>query len=117
MTASLRILFVENHDTFARIVASQFLGKHTVTIVPSLAAARDALDACAFDAILLDYDLDDGKGDVLVCELRHAGSDVFVVAISARDKGNEALLAAGANALCRKGDFHRISELLVQAGG
>jgi DNA-binding response OmpR family regulator len=61
----VNILFVENHARFARIVTQQFLSAHAVTRVTSLAAAREILNSAIFDVVLLDYDLDDGKGDVL----------------------------------------------------
>jgi DNA-binding response OmpR family regulator len=105
-------LLVENHATFAEIVTRQFLGGHDVRVVPSLAAARSELLAGAFDAVLVDYDLDDGKGDVLVRELiaeRFAGR---IVGISSHLDGNQALLAAGAHASCPKTKFGEISAVL-----
>ena len=48
---------------FAANVISQFLPRHLVTVAPSLAEARKALAAGSFDLLLVDYDLDDGKGD------------------------------------------------------
>lgn len=63
----MRILFVENHAPFAQVAIAQFLAGHDVIVAPSLAAARAAKGP--FDVVLIDYDLDDGKGDVLVREL------------------------------------------------
>jgi hypothetical protein len=56
----VQILFIENHVVFAATVVMKFLGQHSVTVVPSLQAAREALRAGAFDVMLVDYDLDDG---------------------------------------------------------
>ncbi|HLL24414.1 MAG TPA: hypothetical protein VK427_19920 [Kofleriaceae bacterium] len=107
----MRILFVENHATLAELVVARFLAAHIVEIVPSLAAARARL-ATPYDAILVDYDLDDGKGDVLVRELRAAGTTAKLVGISARDAGNEALVAAGVDAVCPKLELARIGDVL-----
>ena len=38
-------------------------------VTPGLAGARQLLVTAAFDLILVDFDLDDGKGDELVAEL------------------------------------------------
>jgi hypothetical protein len=48
----MRLLWVENHAIFARMASKQFLAEHDLTIVPSLALARDALAAQTFDALL-----------------------------------------------------------------
>jgi len=37
---SVKILYLENHATFAQQVISQFLKSHQITVIPSLAAAR-----------------------------------------------------------------------------
>ena len=64
----MNVLWVENHATFVRRTLS-FLAGHAVTVVPSLAGARAALGRGTFDAVLVDFDLDDGKGVELVREL------------------------------------------------
>lgn len=108
----MKILFLENHATFARTVVRQFLSPHTVTVVPSLAAAREALARDAFDAILADYDLDDDKGDTLVRECRARHPALPIIAVSSHENGNTALLAAGATAVCDKMNFGRIGDVL-----
>jgi len=111
----VNILLVENHSTFARVVTDQFLGEYKVTIVGSIAAARTAVERDAtYEYVLVDYDLDDGKGDELVRAVRTTSPDSAVVGISAHDRGNQQLLAAGASAACSKADFKRIAELLDQ---
>ena len=108
----MKILFVENHTVFAEIVRAKFLGGHEVVTVPSLASAREALAAQSFDAILLDYDLDDGKGVDLLLELRASGNRVPVVAVSAKAECNQVLVAAGASASVSKLEFGKIVAVL-----
>ena len=68
-----------------------------------------------FDVVLIDYDLDDGKGDALVSQLRTADPRPRIIGVSARPDGNSALLAAGADTVCEKGDFRRIRSVLGRA--
>ena len=112
--APKRILFVENHATFAKTVTETFLADLEVVIAPSLAKARRELAGSGFDVVLVDYDLDDGKGDALVRELRANGFGGKIIAASSHDEGNASLLAAGADLVCRKADFRRIRGLLDQ---
>ncbi|WP_164012111.1 response regulator [Pyxidicoccus trucidator] len=104
----MRLLMVENHVTFAEIVRRQILGEHEVLIVPSLAAARERLREVRFDAVLVDFDLDDGKRDGLVRELKSVGYPGRIVAISSHEQGNAELLAAGAHSTCARSEFARI---------
>jgi len=110
----MNILWVENHRRFARIAALQFLGGHAVTVVPSLAAARAALAEQSFETVLIDFDLDDGKGDKLVRELQSSLDRPWIVAASSREAGNRALVAAGADLVCGKLEFSRIGGVLSQ---
>jgi DNA-binding response OmpR family regulator len=108
----LRILFVENHPVFAKTVITQFLPEHQIIIAPSLTAARLALEQNQFDLLLVDYDLDDGKGDELVEEIRGSRSELKVIGVSAHAEGNSALLEAGADAVCGKMDFDHIDDII-----
>ena len=110
----MTILWVENHAQFARIAMRQFLTGHTVTIVPSLVEAQAALKVNTFAVVLVDYDLDDGKGDELVRELRQRPDGPRVVATSSHDEGNRLLVVAGADAVCSKMRFSGIEEVLVK---
>jgi DNA-binding response OmpR family regulator len=110
----MNILWVENHKVFADIAAKSFLSAHAVTVVPSLAAAREALATMSFDIVLLDYDLDDGKGATLVPELLRLDNRPAIIATSSHDDGNNAILAAGADAVCGKLRFRRIEEIIEQ---
>ena len=109
---ALKILFVENHGVFAATVISQFLSRHSVTVVPSLSAAGLALGNGSFDLLLVDYDLDDGKGDALVDKLHASGKAVPVIGVSSHAEGNTALLRAGAVAVCSKMEFDRIQTVI-----
>ena len=111
----MRLLWVENHAGFAHLAGRQFFAGHDLTVVPSLAQAREVLATGTFDAVLLDYDLDDGKGANLVEFLRQLPTVPVVVATSAHEDGNGRLLAAGADVACPKGRFDDISAVLAQA--
>jgi len=113
----MRILFVENHAVFAKTVSKAFLAAHDVVVVSTLAQARRHLRD-SFDVLLVDYDLDDGKGDELVAELTIASSRPRIIAVSARPDRNQALLEAGADAVCGKLRFGSIQRVLdsVSAG-
>jgi DNA-binding response OmpR family regulator len=108
----LRILFIENHSVFAQQAKIHFLSEHEVTVVPSLLGARAELASSRFDLLLVDYDLDDGKGEELVRELREAGNKIRIFGVSAREEGNAALRQAGVDAICGKMEFDRIQELI-----
>jgi DNA-binding NarL/FixJ family response regulator len=108
----VNILYLENHAIFAQQVVSQFLKSHQVTVVPSLAAGRQALASESFDLVLSDYDLDDGKGDEFVRECRAAHPRLPIIAVSSHEAGNAALMRAGASAICGKMDFQRIEDVI-----
>ncbi len=108
----MRLLWVENHAVFARIAGWQFLSAHDLTVIPSIGAAKEALSRGLFDAVLVDYDLDDGKGDDLVRFVRQLPTRLPVVATSSHEDGNAALLAAGADATCPKVRFAEIEAVL-----
>ena len=110
--ALMRILYVENHSVFADNVTRQFLSRHVVTIVPSLRKARQMLSSDEFDLALIDYDLDDGKGDTLVREIRALGVSIAIVGVSSHDEGNAALREAGAGAICNKMQFDQIQGVI-----
>ena len=109
----MRLLWVENHALFTRMAGRQFLAAHELTIVPSLSAARVALTESRFDAVLLDYDLDDGKGAELMGFIRQLPERLPVVATSSHADGNAALLAAGTDAVCPKTNFASIGSVLA----
>jgi CheY-like chemotaxis protein len=110
----MRLLWVENHAVFVQVAGQQFLGAHQVTVVATLAEARKLLSEQAFDAILLDHDLDDGKGPELLPFIAALPCRPVVVAASALQAGNEALLRAGADDVCAKPRFSEIETVLAR---
>ena len=108
----MRILFVENHSRFAEIVRRQFLAEHEVTVVGTLAGARELLAYTRFDVVLLDYYLDDGKGDALLPELLALVPRPRIVSVSSHSFRNETLKRAGADAMCRKTEFAQIASVI-----
>jgi len=113
----MRILYVENHPEFTAAVTSSFLADHEVVVVPTIADARAAIRTSRFDVVLVDYDLDDGKGDELVRWVRMSARGTKVIAVSARDDGNQALVRAGADAACPKLSFSRIGSVIRELTG
>lgn len=118
----MRILYVEDHQLFARTVIAQFLAAHDVTLCCSIACAEALLKSSpeselSFDLVLVDYDLPDGKGDALVRSMRRSGFRGVILAVSAHEDGNLRLYRAGADGICRKADFHRIAEAIAAAQG
>jgi DNA-binding response OmpR family regulator len=110
----MKILYVENHDIFAFQVIPLFLSAHAVIRVRSLAEAREHFYAGGFDILLVDYDLDDGKGTELVRTVRLKNVSYPIIGVSAHAKGNQALLNAGANAVCGKMEFDTIGQVIEQ---
>ena len=110
----MNILYLENHGVFAEQVTRQFLSAHLVTVVPSLSAGRSSLAASSYDLVLSDYDLDDGKGEEFVRECRASHPRLPIIAASAHDAGNAALVKAGASAVCSKMEFDHIQEVIAR---
>ena len=110
----MNILWVENHQRFSQIAVKSFLAAHNVTVVPSLAAARQVLSTQQFGVVLLDYDLDDGKGADLVAEVKGQTNSPAVIATSSHADGNQRLVNAGADAVCSKMEFVNIERVIGQ---
>jgi len=110
----MRILYAENHAIFAEQVCGRFLSDHSVTVLASVAAATQALSVQPFDLLIVDYDLDDGKGDALVRAARVMYPGLKIIAASSHDPGNAAALQAGASATCGKMEFDRIQTVIAR---
>ena len=108
----MRLLFVEDNVAFRKTVLQEFLGGHEVTCAGSLLEARRQVATGSFDAVLLDYDLPDGKGEELIPDLLAAGLEGRIVATSAFGENNVRLLLAGASATVRKADFRSVGAIL-----
>jgi CheY-like chemotaxis protein len=111
----VRILLVENYRIFAATIAAEFLASHEVVTLGSVFEALDRFRSQAFDAVLVDYDLDDGKGDAFVRRVREMAPEFPILAISAHEYGNAALLSAGADVVCPKSKFRFIAQALAAA--
>ena len=106
------ILYVENHDVFRRVVTTQFLADLEVRTAASIEGAKALLANEAFDCVLVDYDLDDGKGAELVRWCRASGVDVPIIGVSSHEDGNAALLDAGADDICPKARFRELRAMI-----
>lgn len=107
----MKILYVENHLVFARQAVSRFLSAHEVTIVPSLSKAIRHL-AERFDLVMVDYDLDDGKGAELIVQIQKHFPTLHTIGVSSHEEGNQAMMQAGASAFCSKMDFDHIEAII-----
>jgi CheY-like chemotaxis protein len=110
----MKILYVENHDIFAKTVIDEFLSDYSVTVVPTVAAALDAITNDSFDLFIVDYDLEDAKGDEFVRACAQKYPAAKIIATTANDRGNVALREAGAHEICRKLQFDRIPGLITK---
>lgn len=108
----MKLLYAENHERFAETVVAQFLPEHSVTVCPTVSEAVARLSTDSWDAVLIDYDLDDGKGDVIAWFASGLRPRPRLIACSSHERGNQAILTAGADAICGKMEFHRINEVL-----
>lgn len=82
----MKILVVEDERKVGAFVEQALAEQaHTVRLVGSCAAARDALAESPFDAVVLDLGLPDGDGLELLREWRGAGFNEPVLILSARD--------------------------------
>lgn len=107
----MHVLFVEDNLEFARVALEHFLSGIEVKLAGTVGEALENLGS-RFDAILVDFDLPDGKGDSVVASFRARYPELHIIATSAHYEGNLALRAAGANATCKKADFRQIGQLL-----
>jgi len=108
----VRILWVENHARFVAVSLPVFFQEHAVTVVPSVRQAREQIASGIFDAAILDYDLDDGKGVEVVAYLIALPERPLIVAASAHADGNEALFKSGADVICSKTNFKQLEAAL-----
>ena len=113
----MRILLVENHAAFVLTVTAEFMADHTVVSVGSVFEALDFVRAQSFDAALVDFDLYDAKGDIFVRRVREMGTALPIVAISAHEDGNAALIGAGVYDVCAEGNFQHIADAVRSVAG
>ena len=93
----MRILLVEDDRGLGAAVRDQVSGDgHTPDWVETLADAQACVDTVAYDLILLDLMLPDGKGLDFLRHLRAAGAATPVIILTARDQITDRI--AGLNA-------------------
>ena len=96
----MRILLVEDDTVLGAAVRDQIAGDgHSVDWVTRLDAAGDALTGAAFDLILLDLMLPDGRGITFLKALRGRGDVTPVIILTALDQVSDRIegLNAGAD--------------------
>lgn len=96
---SARVLAVEDDAGIASVLQRGLqLAGHEVTIVPTIAGAREVWRSGAFGLVLLDVMLPDGDGLDLLAERRAAGDRTPVVLVTAREEAELERHAAAAGA-------------------
>ena len=108
----MKILFIENNIKFVKIVIKQFLSDYEVSNVVSVFDAKQELMFGDYDLILVDYDLDDGKGVEVVNFVKEKKINIHIIAVSSHEEGNDLLKKAGAEAICSKMQFKNINEII-----
>ena len=96
----MRILLIEDDTVLGAAVRDQIAADgHSVDWVTRLDAAQDALLAAAFDLILLDLMLPDGRGVTFLRALRGRGDVTPVIILTALDQVSDRIegLNAGAD--------------------
>lgn len=82
----MRLLIVEDEARIVEVLrAALSRAGFAVDAVETVADARGALPAVAYDAVILDLGLPDGDGLELLAELRRSGRRVPVLVLTARD--------------------------------
>jgi DNA-binding response OmpR family regulator len=113
----LQLLWIENNRRFTEVVLHTFLQSHAVALASSLTEARRRLASETFDAVLIDYDLDDGKDTELFPLILSLPNHPLLVAASSHAEGNARLLQAGADTVCSKREFASIELVLAAKCG
>jgi len=96
----MRILLIEDDTVLGAAVRDQIAGDgHSADWVTRLDAAGDAMAGTAYDLILLDLMLPDGRGIVFLKELRSRGDVTPVIILTALDQVSDRIegLNAGAD--------------------
>lgn len=96
----MRILLIEDDAVLGAAVRDQIAGDgHSVDWVTRLDGARDAKASVAYDLILLDLMLPDGRGIVFLKALRNSDDVTPVIILTALDQVSDRIegLKAGAD--------------------
>jgi two-component system OmpR family response regulator len=109
----MRILLVEDDEALAGAVREQIAADgHAVDCVRRLGDANDDVRAVAYDLILLDLMLPDGRGLDFLKQLRKAGDATPVIILTARDQISDRIAGLNAGAddyLVKPFDLHELS--------
>ena len=94
------LLLVEDDDELRAVMAEALVADgHAVTQAANGRAALDALADRSFDLLILDLALGPGPDGIEVCRrLRHAGADLHVLVLTARDGEAHVVMALEAGA-------------------
>jgi DNA-binding response OmpR family regulator len=94
------LLLVEDDDELREVMAEALVADgHTVMQAANGRAALDALADRSFDLLILDLALGPGPDGIEVCRrLRHAGADLHVLVLTARDGEAHVVMALEAGA-------------------
>ena len=96
----MRILLIEDDSVLGAAVRDQIVSDgHSVDWVTRIDAARDSMAGAAYDLILLDLMLPDGRGIVFLRALRAAGDVTPIIILTALDQVSDRIegLTAGAD--------------------
>lgn len=95
----MRILLIEDEPLLGEAVVTHLKKLHAVDWLQSLGEAAGAMQAVAYDLLLLDLNLPDGRGLDLLRSVRKSGQRIPVIIITARDQIRDRIegLNAGAD--------------------
>jgi two-component system OmpR family response regulator len=109
----MRILLVEDDEALAGAVREQIAADgHAVDCARRLGDANDDVRAVAYDLILLDLMLPDGRGLDFLKQLRKAGDATPVIILTARDQISDRIAGLNAGAddyLVKPFDLYELS--------
>ncbi len=106
-----QLLYIEDNKAFREEVARTFLSEYAIEFATTVS---DALEKCSknrYDALLLDYDLAEGKGSDF---LREFDKSIPIIAVSAFEENNDILLGMGASVKCAKREMSKIADIVAK---
>ncbi len=87
ITAIMRVLLIEDDAVLGEAVRDHVAANgHAVDWARSLGDGRAFLDVAPYELLLLDLNLPDGRGLALLTELRHKGTTMPVIILTAKDQ-------------------------------
>lgn len=110
----MRILYVEDFIPWREKIIEAYLAGHEVIACATVAEVRAIYQPCAFDAVLLDYELPDGNGGDVTTLIRSQGDTVPIIANSSSGQRNRMLMKMGANYSISKSSEAELLDVLVE---